>query len=301
MKSSKTYLYLGIFAALLVAAYFITTDRGEKTSSYKLTEQKLFELDSVKADRIEILNNGNKVVLSKATGEWRLLEPKDYRVVSANVENAVSNLSSMKLESIVSKNPEKKVAYGFDEPNVTTITVFESGNKISEFLVGNAASTTASFVKKTDSDVIYLAESFLRDNFVKPNNNDWLDKSIISIPKPAINSVEIIMPGESFTVARDTSGNYMIGSEPVGKSFDGYLNLFERLQTTDFSDTTLTEESNFTNKIIIDAGNKTELNLLKLDTQPVKYLLMIPGDKQIYELEEGYANNLLKTKKDLLQ
>ena len=54
MKSNKTYLYLAIFAALLVVAYFLTSERGEKTASYDLKEKKLFELDSARVDKIEI-------------------------------------------------------------------------------------------------------------------------------------------------------------------------------------------------------------------------------------------------------
>ncbi|MBS1516895.1 MAG: DUF4340 domain-containing protein [Bacteroidetes bacterium] len=301
MKSSKTYIYLAVFAVLLIAAYFITADRGEKTSSYKLTEKKFFELDSVKADRIEIVNNGSKIVLTKSSGEWRMEEPKNYRVVSALVENAVSNLSNMKLESIVSKNPEKKDSYGFDETNKADITVYESGNKKAEFILGNSSSAAGSFVKKPDNDFIYIAENMDRNNFVRPKLEDWLDKSIVSIPKQSVTSVEFIMPDETFKAEKSPAGNFVIGSDSTGKNFDGFLNLLERLQTTGFSDTTLSGDTKFTDKIIIDWGTKTELDLLKTDKSPATYLLMIPGDKQIYELEENYAKNLLKSKKDLLQ
>ncbi|MBK8981410.1 MAG: DUF4340 domain-containing protein [Ignavibacteria bacterium] len=301
MKSTRTYLYIGIFAALLIAAYFITSDRGEKTTSYKLKETKLFELDSVKTDRIEIVNNGAKIVLSKATGEWRMTEPRDYRTVSSHVENAVSNLANMKLESIVSKNPEKQDSYGFDESNKAVITVFASGNKVSEFLLGNSASLTASYVKKPDSENIYIAENFDRNNLVKLDPNEWLDKNILSIPKQSVNSISWTMPGESFTAEKNEAGNFYIGTDSAGKNFDGILNLLERLQTTGFSDTTLSDQTEFTSKVIIDTGTKTELNFLKLDTTPVKYLLTISGDKQIYEVEESYVNNLLKSRKDLLQ
>ena len=88
---SKTFLYLGILVVLLVAAYFLTTDRGEKTASYKLTENKLFEVDSAKVDKIEIKNKDGDVVLEKCTGEWRVTEPYNYKTITVLVENIVSD------------------------------------------------------------------------------------------------------------------------------------------------------------------------------------------------------------------
>lgn len=50
-----------------------------------------------------------------------------------------------------------------------------------------------------------------------------------------------------------------------------------------FKDTTLSESTAFTDAVKIDWGNITELKFLKLETTPVKYLMQIPGDNQIYE------------------
>jgi hypothetical protein len=66
---SKTILYLVVFIVLAAAAYFLTSDRGEKTTSYDLSETKIFEIDSAKVDKIEIKNSKGDLVLSKATGE----------------------------------------------------------------------------------------------------------------------------------------------------------------------------------------------------------------------------------------
>ncbi|HMS64752.1 MAG TPA: hypothetical protein PKD83_05795 [Ignavibacteria bacterium] len=50
----------------------------------------------------------------------------------------------------------------------------------------------------------------------------------------------------------------------------------------------------------IDWGNKTQMKFIKTETTPVKYYLKVEGDKQVYELDEAYAKNLLKSKKDIL-
>jgi hypothetical protein len=158
----------------------------------------------------------------------------------------------------------------------------------------------AIFLKKLDSDSIYIADGIDKNNYFKTSLDEWRDKNIVSIPKEGINSIEFISASEAFTVKRDSTGKYFIGSDSVGTAFDGVLNLLAKFETNNFKDTALSDQTNFTDKIIIDWGEKTQLNFLKLDAAPPVYLLQVPGDPQIYELNEAYAKNILKTKKDIL-
>ena len=299
---SKTFLYLGIFAVLLIAAYFLTTDRGDKTSSYKLTEKKLFDLDSAKVDKIEVKHSGGNLILSKSTGEWRVDAPFQYRTVSANVENIVGGLKNLKIESIVSTNPAKKDTYGFTDADQAEVSVYEAGALKGKFILGKTAQGggVLTYIKKIDSDNIYLADGLDRNNVVKLDLNEWKDKNIVAIPKPSVNSIEFISAGETFTVSKDSAGKFSIGSDTVGTAFDGILNLLQKFETNSFKDTTLSDQTNFTERIIVNGAEKTQLNFLKLDSAPPKYLLQIPGESQIFVLDEGYAKNLLKTKKEIL-
>ncbi|MEP7146282.1 MAG: DUF4340 domain-containing protein [bacterium] len=296
---SKTYLYLGILAVLLIAAYFLTSDRGEKTASYKLTEKKLFEIDSGKVDKIEIKNKGENLLLSKASGDWRIEQPFQYRTVSSNVEALVSGLKNLKLESIVSTNPAKKDTYGFNDMDQAEVTVYESGVQKGKFLLGKTASGSASYIKKMDSDNIYLGEGIDRNIFIKPNVNDWKDKNIVSIPKQSINSVQVISEGETYTAIRDSSGKYFIDQDSAGKNFDIILNTLQKFDASGFRDTLISDQSDFTATVIVDNGNKSEFRFLKLDTTPVKYLLKVSGDLQVYKLDEVNAKNVFKTKKEI--
>ncbi|MBV6479643.1 MAG: hypothetical protein HGGPFJEG_02430 [Ignavibacteria bacterium] len=300
MKSNKTYIYLIIFAALLIAAYFLTTDRGEKTSSYNLKEKKLFEVDSAKVDKIEIKNKDGDLVLSKSTGEWRVVSPYDYRVTSAQVEKIVSSLKNLKLESIISSNPAKKETFGFSPDKQAEISVFEAGVLKGKFILGTESAGSSSHIKKPDSDDIYIADNIERVDFIKPNINDWRDKNILSVPKAAINSIVFISGDENFSVKRDSAGKYFIGADSVGSNFSSLVNVLERFETNGFKDTVLADNTKFDKTIIVDWGNKSIINFLKLNQEPVKYLVKVDGDKQIYELDEVYANNLLKSRKDLL-
>lgn len=300
MKSNKTYLYLAIFAALLVVAYFLTSERGEKTASYDLKEKKLFELDSARVDKIEIKYKDGDLVLSKSTGEWRVVSPYDYRVNTAEVEKIVSSLKNFKLESIISTNPAKKETFGFSDDKQAEISVYEGGVLKGKFILGGESAGTSSHIKKPDSDNIYIADNLQRIDFIKTNINDWRDKNILSVPKGAINSIDFIYADESFSVKRDSTGKYFIGADSVGNTFSSIMTVLERFETNGFKDTVLAGDTKFDKTIIVDWGNKSVINFLKLNQEPVKYLVRVDGDNQIYELDEVYANNLLKSRKEIL-
>lgn len=300
---SKTIIYLVVFVVLAAAAYFLTSDRGEKTTSYDLSETKLFEIDSAKVDKIEIKNSKGDLILSKATGEWRIESPFQYRTVSANVEAIVSGLKNLKIESLVSTNPEKKDTYGFTDDNKSEVTVYENGVMKGKFIVGGSGpgGGTLSYIKKPDSENVYLADGIDKNNYFKSDISDWKDKSMISIPQQGINSIEFISSGgENFTVAKNDLGKFAIGNDTVSVVFTGILNALQNYQTKSFSDTTLTDQTAFTDKVIVDWGTKTQINYLKIDSDPVKYLVMIPGDDQIYELDEVTAKTVLKSKNEIL-
>ncbi len=297
---SKTLIYLVILIALGLIAYFVTTDRGEKTASYKIGDTKFFEVDSAKVDRLEINTKDGNLVLVKTNNVWSIAEPFKYKTVSALVENAVSNLKNMKIESLVSSNPEKQESFGFKASEKAEITVFAEGKQVGKFLLGNPTASNSSYAKKIDSDNIYIVDNVDRFNFVKPKLDDWRDRVIVSIPKESIKSIEFKTGGENFVAARDESGVFRIGADSVGKAFDGILNLFNKVEATDFKDTTLSAETAFTDIVKVDAGNVTEMRFLRIESTPVKYLLQIPGDNQIYEFEEGYVQNILKKKSELL-
>lgn len=297
---SKTILYLVILVALGLIAYFVTTDRGEKTASYKVGDAKMMDVDSAKVDRLEIKTKDGNLVLVKTNNVWTITEPFKYKTVSTLVENAVSNLKNMKIESLVSSNPEKQESFGFSSADKAEITVFVEGKEAGKFLLGNPAATNSSYVKKADSDNIYIADNIDRFTFVKPTIDDWRDRVILSIPKESIKSVEIKTAGESYTAVKDEYGTFRIGPDSTGKTFGDMLSIFNKVEAMGFKDTTLSENTAFTDVVKIDWGNVTEMRFLKLETTPVKYLMQIPGDNQIYEFEDGYVNNIIKKRSEFI-
>lgn len=303
MKAKKTYILAAIFVVLVILAYFLTAERGEKTATYKLDKQ-LFAVDSASIDKLEFEQNGKKVTLVKAGVEWRMSQPVDYPAFLQFIGAALTDLKKYKLESKVSDNPGNKDRYGFNDTSLCKLTVYQGGNPVGTMFIGNAAPGPGqTFLKKPESNDIFLAGDFIRNNFVKDNMlNDWRDKNIFSIPKGNIKSVEFISSSENYKIETDSAGKYKSGKDSVNTQVaDGVYNLFQNFNTQGFKDSVLGDDVKFDNTIKITADKIYILNFLKVgEGQNPKYLLKISNKKQIFEVDENFLKMAFKGKKEMV-
>ncbi|MFA5405682.1 MAG: DUF4340 domain-containing protein [Ignavibacteria bacterium] len=303
MKANKTIILAVVFIILAVIAYFLTTDRGEKTATYKL-EKKLFAVDSASIDKLEIEQKALKVTLVKAGFEWKISQPVDYTAYQQFVSAVLSDLKKYKLESKVSDNPNNKDKFGFNDTNVVKVTVYQGGNIIGTILVGNTSSGPAqTFIKRPESNEIFLANDFLRSNFVKDNGpNDWRDKLIYSIPKGNIKSVEFISSSDNYKIEKDSAGFYRSGKDSVNNTVaDGVFNVFQNFNTIGFKDSTISENVKFDYTIKIDADKAYVISFLRTgEGDNPKYILKVSDKKQLFEVDGNFLKMVFKGKKEML-
>jgi len=303
MKYNKTYILAIVFVLLAVIAYFVTADRGEKTTTDKKFEKQFFKVDSASVDKLILEKNGKKVTLGKSGPDWKVLEPFEYRIYKQFIGPVLSDLKNYVLESKVSVNPSNKDRFGFNDTNAVKLTVFQGGNPVGTIFIGsNASGPSQTFLKRPDSDEIFLASDFLRSNFVKENFvNDWRDKLIVEIPRGSIKSVEFISATDNYTINLDSNSKYTSGKDSVNSGvFEGVLNMFQSLNTQNYIDSAV-NVSKFDKTIKIFADKVYELNFLKLGTEAnAKYLLKVSDIKQLFEVDENYLKIAFKPKKEII-
>lgn len=304
MNKNKTYLLGAVLVVLVIAAYFLTTDRGSKTETEKTPpkDKEFFAVDSANVDKIEIVRKNTKIVLQKIGGIWKQTEPVDYPVNSTFVPPAVGDLKNFTLSTTVSTNPSKADVYGFNDTNKATVTVFEKGVQKGVIVMGNVGQgASQTFIKRPDKNAIYLAEGLLRMNFVKDDIDEWRDKLIISVPTGTIKSIDFTYPDESFRIVKDSVNRFMIGKDSIQFSnMEGYLNLLANMNTQGFSPASLDTVKKFTSVIKIDADRMYEFDYLKVDATPPYYLMRVAGTKQTFKFDEALAKMMLKRKNEFL-
>jgi hypothetical protein len=303
-KNNKNLLLIVILMVLAIAAYFLTTERGEKTSTYKL-EEKLFIADSSAVDKFEIEYRGKKITIEKKGINWMLTSPAEYLAYQPSVANALSTLKNYKISSKLSDNPGNKDRYGFNDTNYTRINVYQGGNSIGQIMVGNAGSgASQSYIKRADGNEIFLADDFLWNNIVKNDLNEWRDKLIIAIPKASVKSIDFLTPTENYTLTADSTGKYWVGKDSaVSTVTEGIANILSNLNTQGFKDTLLTDASKFIYTAKVNWNNAvTEIKLAKEEENPSnqKYLMVVSGVNQVFEVDENYLRGLFKSRKEML-
>ncbi len=303
MKVNKTYILAAVFVVLAVLAYFITTDRGEKTATYKL-EKQLFEVDSALIDKLEIEQNGKKVTLVKSGVEWRLSQPVDYSAYPQFVAAALSDLKKYKLESKVSDNPSNKDRFGFNDTNLVKVTVYQGQNLMGTMIIGHAANgPSQTFIKSPESNEIFLANDFLRSNFAKESiYDDWRDKLILSISKASITSIDFISQSEKYSITRDSAGTYRSGKDSLNTQVvDGVFSMLQNFNTQGFKDTTISDDTKFDYTVKVNADKVYLINFLKIGEGPnPKFLLKVSDKKQIFVVDENFLKLLFKNRKELV-
>lgn len=303
MKKNNIYILGIILVVLVVAAYFVNRDTSGEKKTVKVSE-KLFTMDSASVDKIEIERNGKKLVLEKKPGMWIETSPVQYPVNQSDVANALMSLKKYKLSSIVSDNPSNKNAFGFADTNFAKISVFQGGNLVGSFLLGNPTSgQLQAYVKKTEGNEIYLAEEFTHNYFIKQDLMDWRDKQITSIPRGTIKSIEVSFAGENYTVLPDSTGKFYIGKDTVSTAVaDGVFNMLQNLNTQGFRDTTVALDAKAEYSLKVTGKNVTDIKFIRYTAveNPKKYLLQVTGVNQIFEVDENFVKMLVKSKKDFL-
>jgi hypothetical protein len=304
MKNNKNlYILAGVFVLLVVIAYLLTAERGQRTTTFKLDE-KILQIDSAAIDKLEIEKNGKKIVLQKTGGNWTITTPVSYPAVNQFVNNALSTLKNYKITSKVSSNPSNKDKFGFNDTNVTKLTVYQNGSSVGQMLIGNAGPGNAqSYIKTTEGNDILLADEFVWNYIVKNDLTEWRDKLIVSISKGMIKQIDFVSKDENYSAKYDTTGKFYIGKDTVSAaSLDGVMNLLQNYSTQNFKDTVLADDRTPDYLVRVTANNVIEFKFYKYsDTEAVKkYLLKVSGNNQIFEIDENYVKQLYKTKKELL-
>lgn len=301
-KKNNIYIYGLILVALVAISYFVMRDTSGEKKTMKIPE-KLFTVDSVTVDKLEIERNGKKVTMEKRGNLWNVTAPVLYTANQQFIASAVSNLKSYKISSIVSDNPNNKSFFGFNDTNVTKLSVFQNGTLSGIIIIGNASTgASQTYIKKPDANEIYLAEELLYNNFVKFDLSEWRDKAVLSIPRNAIKSIDFYTDSEKYTVTQDTTGKSYIGKDSVSSAvFEGVLNMLQNFNTQNFRDTTLSADAKSLYGARVNWGKETEFRFIRYgDEASKKFLMQVSGVNQVFEVDENFVKNFIKMRKEML-
>ncbi len=298
-KSTRNLLIIFVVLAAIVFVFF----KGKDRITTQSVEEKLFVADSSKIDKIEIVKTGEQFTLEKINGAWQISKPVVYPADTNSIYPILGNLQNFVIESITSTNPEKFSNY-LDSVNNTHVTVYQEGNNLGTFILGKYALSYAnSYIKKPDENKILLATNLNQALFVKPLK-DFRNKIIFQIPQFATEKIDFKSTDSTrveFTAARDSAGRWFIGADSIPQAnIDGFLNMMANFTTEDFIDSVVTTFPVPTYTVTLYGTQPMVINLYKMETTPVNYMIQVSNNNQLFKMSEGMARGLMKLRKDFI-
>jgi hypothetical protein len=198
MKPKGLLIAVALLAVLGGAIWY--SNRQQAASAAKTpatTETKILTIPEDQVQDIKIQHaNGDVVELSKATGKWRLVQPKDLGADPDASSSLVSALTSVTADKTIEEKATDFAPYGLTHPALD-VTVGRKDGKTNEILVGDdTPNNSGAYAKLPNDPHVYTVFSFVKTSLDK-NLNDLRDKRLLTFDSDKLTRIELTAKGQS--------------------------------------------------------------------------------------------------------
>ncbi|MGA9525507.1 MAG: DUF4340 domain-containing protein [Myxococcaceae bacterium] len=157
--------------------------------------------------RIALTARGERTVLERHDGEWRIVEPVVAPVDKVAVDGLVTQLLTGQIKEALEEkpSPEDLRKYGLDQPRFeVTATVEVPGGTKELVLKGGVENTFdgSVYLLRGDDGKVYSAPGGLRWSLEK-TTWDLRDKEVLAVPDAKLTRVEVKAPNHAYTLMRN--------------------------------------------------------------------------------------------------
>ncbi|GAB4321454.1 MAG: hypothetical protein Kow0074_12430 [Candidatus Zixiibacteriota bacterium] len=157
--------------------------------------------------------------LSKVNGEW--VFHGDGYTFPANTDQLMRLLettNNLVLENVISRSPSKFRKFEVDTTLGRVMRFFSNGEPLAEFVIGKiGAGITHTYVRRLDSDSVYLARGRLQQIFTMMPDQ-WKSSIIIPCDSSMVDTIRWIYPDEEVRLARTAGGPWTAWSSRRGEA-----------------------------------------------------------------------------------
>jgi hypothetical protein len=291
-----------IILVILVAIYAFT-----KFNSNEEREFNFFAVDSVDVAKIEMSQNGEKIVLAKSDDVWKLVEPLESKIEKRNLENIFSRALVVTTSEIpVSEKESAREIYNLTDSLATVVKIYDkSGKLLSDVLLGKSKQWNNTPARKNGDNKIYRLNSNISRIF-NTDKDYWRDKEVLYVFPEQIQELQLLADDLDYKVTATDSlwkveyRNQVIN---VDENNDFLSSVFKNLKKVKvakfYYDDYSKVADKFENpefKIIIKKRSGDVITLTFVESDQSQYRLMKINDNedQLYYMSNWWSDKFIQ-------
>ena len=235
-----------LIVLIIFASVILLFERPFENKAKKTREEAppLFpDLKIEQVKKIVVKKSNTTTTLENRDNVWYILDKEAYPADLTIVEGVIKKIQGFKKINLASRKKDKHSLFGVKEGMGVEVTLLGPEKKeLARFLIGKTGPDFLStYIRKADSDDVYLHDDYLRGDFDKQVNN-WRDKTILAFNPNEVVTLTISKRKEKETLVltKDTQGNWQF-EEPISSLAENpptekLLTTLGNLKAIDFAD-----------------------------------------------------------------
>jgi len=290
----KIYWILVGLLILFLVLYFGLTHK-EKQRLFPKVKENFLEVDTSAVDKIEIKKLGMHIVFEKKDQDWWITVPENYKADRLSVNKLLESAQDIKVKNLISTNKEKQIKFQVDTLTGTRLNFFQDEGLKASVVIGKMSPDfTHAYVRKTESDEVFLAVTYL--SFILNRTlKGWKDRVVFELDLEDVTAVDITRGKKKFKIVPEDT-LWMVSPYPYKESFkakreqmDQFLDALCFLITDDFPSRRDLEKLDlekpvFHYTITLKDGTEKSLGVFKLKDQEGQYFLKKDDDDTVFLL-----------------
>ena len=244
MKLKTLASAVAVLAVLSAVAWYLQRPPPPPAADPRVGQPVLDGQLLTRTARVRLTDQGKTVVLTKQPdAKWRDTSYYDLPADFDKLSHFTDDLTTAKVERLVSRNPEVLARLEFKDSTVTLLDA--AGKELWRLTLGKEADSGGRFVKLDDEAKGYLANL---STFLDSDPKNWADSLLVDLKPDDIATVSVgFDAGEPVVAVRAKQGAAWAAEKtPDGRRLDGekITSLLSSLTSLRFQDTAAPDDPN---------------------------------------------------------
>ena len=168
-----------IILAVIILVWLIQSGLEEKKTKVQAVENYL-NLNESDVDKVLIFKPDDSLALYQENTVWYVQDSFPRKADPQVINNMLTQSISMRVENVISRNPEKQAAFDVDSIKGLLVQFWGNDTLLNSIIIGKMTSGyTHTYVRQPEADEVYLSTGPLSYVYNRPRTG-WLDKNILS-------------------------------------------------------------------------------------------------------------------------